>query len=73
MLRLATLSPARNSMAQMPKLDGFQMWRPFTFSTYFDVMEIALQSANGQNASVRSRMPTLVPLMYTLARCGHLP
>ena len=44
-LRLATVSAASTSIATMPKLDGFQMWRPSTRSTYFDVIEIAEQSA----------------------------
>ena len=32
-------------MAQMPKFDGFQRWRPRTRSTYFEVIEIRLHSA----------------------------
>ena len=71
MLRLPTVSPARNSIAEMPKFDGFQRWRPLTRSTYFDVIEIALHSANGQKAGERIRMPTLMPVMYALAGCGH--
>ena len=63
MLRVATVSAARNSITEMPKLDGFQMWRPLTRNTYFDVMEIALHSAYGQKAGERTRMPTLMPEM----------
>jgi len=44
-LRPATVSAASTSIATMPKLDGFQMWRPSTRRTYFDVIEIAEQSA----------------------------
>ena len=57
----------------MPKFDGFQRCRPLTRSTYFDVIEIAEHSAYGQKAGERTRMPTLMPVMYALARCGHLP
>src|SRR5262245_61192531 len=72
-LRLATVSDARTSIATMPKLDGFQMCRPFTRSTYFDVMEIAEHSAYGQIAGERTSMPMLMPEIYELARCGHVP
>jgi hypothetical protein len=57
----------------MPKLDGFQMCRPSTRSTYFDVIEIAEQSAYGQIAGERTSMPMLIPEIYELARCGHRP
>src|SRR6187402_2512312 len=70
-LRLATVSEASTSIATMPKFDGFQMCRPSTRSTYFDVMEIAEQSAYGQMAGERTSMPMLMPEMYELARCGH--
>ncbi len=63
MLSEATACEARISMAQMPKLEGFQMCRPRTRSAYFEVMESALHSAYGQKAGERSRMPTLMPLM----------
>ena len=63
MLKLATVSPARNSITEMPKLDGFHRWRPLTRNTYFDVIEIALHSAYGQKAGERIRMPTLMPVM----------
>ena len=46
--RLATVCGARNNIAAIPKLDGFQMWRPLTRSTYFEVMVIRLHSAYGQ-------------------------
>ena len=48
-------------------------WRFFTRSTYFDVIEIKLHSANGQMAGDRTRIPRPIPVMYALARCGHLP
>ena len=48
MLKLATVSGARNSITEMPKFDGFQMWRPLMRSTYFDMIEIAAHSAYGQ-------------------------
>ena len=60
-LRPATVSAASSSIATMPKLVGFQMWRPPTRRTYFEVIEIAEQSAYGQNAGERTRMPTLMP------------
>ena len=63
MLKLATVSGARNSIAEIPKFDGFQMWRPLTRSTYFDMIEIALHKAYGQKAGERTRMPTLMPVM----------
>ena len=44
-LRLATVSEASTSIATMPKLDGFQMWRPSTRRTYFEMIEIAAHSA----------------------------
>src|SRR3954470_2899164 len=73
MLRLATVAGARNSIAAIPKLDGFQMCRPFTRSTYLDVMVMALQRAYGQKYGERTRIPTLMPEMYALARCGIFP
>src|SRR6202789_899433 len=73
MLRAVTDSAAKKSIMQMPKLDGFQIWRFFTRRTYFEVMAITEHSAYGQNAGERSRIPTLMPVMYALARCGHLP
>ena len=42
MLNVATVSGARNSIAEIPKFEGFQMCRPFIRNTYFDVMEITL-------------------------------
>ena len=56
----------------MPKFDGFQMCRPLMRSTYLDMIEIAAHSAYGQKAGERTRMPTLIPLMYALAGCTHL-
>ena len=41
----ATASGASTSMATIPKFDGFHRCRPSTRSTYFDVMEMAAQSA----------------------------
>ena len=63
MLNVATVSAARNSITEMPKLDGFQIWRPLTRSTYLEVIEIALHSAYGQKAGERTRIPTLMPVM----------
>ena len=62
-LRPATVSGASTSIATMPKLDGFQRWRPSTRSTYFEVIEIAEHSAYGQIAGERTSMPTLMPEM----------
>jgi hypothetical protein len=36
-------------------------------------MEIALHKAYGQIASDLTRIPTLIPEIYALARCGHVP
>src|SRR6185436_4148055 len=69
----ATVSGARNNNTQIPKFDGFQRWRPFTRNTYFDMIESTLHKANGHNAGERSRMPTLIPEMYALARLIHFP
>src|SRR6185295_14516253 len=71
-LRLATVSGARNSNTQIPKFDGFQRCRPFTRSTYFDMIESTLARAYGQNAGERKSMPTLMPLIYALERLSHL-
>src|SRR5271154_4625789 len=65
-------SGAINNIVQIAKFDGFQRCRPFHRITYFDVMAIALVSANGQKRGVRHRMPTLMPVMYALARIGNL-
>src|SRR5687768_3216546 len=59
----ATVSAASTSIATMPKLDGFQMWRPSTRSTYFEVMEMAEHRAYGHIAGERTSMPTLMPEM----------
>src|SRR5215216_1858364 len=69
----ATVSGARNNNTHIPKFDGFQRCRPFTRSTYFDMIEITLHKAYGQNAGERSRIPTLMPEIYALARLSHLP
>ncbi len=37
------------------------------------MIEIALHNAYGQKAGERTRMPTLMPVMYALARFSHLP
>ena len=49
-----------------------RMYRHFYFRLC-DVIDSALQSANGQYAGERTRMPTLMPVMYALAGCTHLP
>src|SRR4026209_2628974 len=72
-LNTATVSGASNSNAQIPKLDGFHKCRSFARSTYFDMIETTLHNAYGQNAGERSRIPTLMPEMYALARFNHLP
>src|SRR4029453_12035525 len=72
-LRPATVSAASKSIATMPKFEGFQMWRPSTRRTYFDVIEIAEQNANGPNLGGGTTKPRLMPEMYELARCGHDP
>ena len=50
-----------SSMAQIPKLEGFQRWRPLTRRTYFEVIESRLPSAYGHMAGERTRIPTLMP------------
>src|SRR6476646_2956803 len=72
-LNTATVSGASNSNAQIPKFDGFHKCRSLTRSTYFDMIETTLHNAYGQKAGERSRMPTLIPQMYELARLNHLP
>src|ERR1041384_6318317 len=69
----ATVSGARNNNTQIPKFEGFQRWRPFTRSTYFDMIDNTLHNANGHNAGERSRMPTLMPEIYALDKLIHLP
>ena len=60
-VRLATAAGARNSMAEMPKLDGFHRCRPFTRSTYLERIERIAHRANGQASGDRIRMPQLIP------------
>src|SRR5688572_9113472 len=72
-LRTATVAGARNTTALTPKLVGFQRCRPRSRRTYFDVIEMRLVRKYGQKNGERTRMPALMPLMYALARCGHLP
>ena len=45
----------------MPKLEGFQRWRPLSRSTYFEVIDSILHSAYGQMAGERTKIPTLIP------------
>src|SRR5918993_798480 len=73
MLRLATVSEARTSIATMPRFDGFQRCRPSTRIRYLDVIEIAEHSAYGQKSGERTSMPTLMPDTYAEARCGQCP
>src|SRR5690349_24968482 len=68
-----TVSGARNNNTQMPKFEGFHKCRSFTRNTYFDMIDRTLHKAYGQNAGERMRMPTLMPVMYALARLSHLP
>ena len=73
MLRSDTVCGARNSTALTPRFDGFHRCRPFTRSTYFDRIEIRLAKKYGHRNGDRTRMPTLMPEMYALAGCGHVP
>src|SRR5262245_15824362 len=73
MLRSETVAGARNSTALTPRFDGFQRCRPFTRSTYLDRIEIRLPNAYGHRNGDRTRMPTLMPVMYALAGCGQTP
>jgi len=63
MLNVATVSGARNSIAEIPKFEGFQICRPFTRKTYFEVIESTLHKTYGQNAGERTKMPTLIPVI----------
>src|SRR5688572_3063875 len=72
-LRSDTVAGARNSSALTPKFEGFQRWRSCTRSTYLETIEIRLHRKYGQRNGERSRMPTLIPVMYALARCGQCP
>ena len=73
MLRSDTVCGARKSTALTPRFDGFHRCRPFTRSTYFDRIEIRLAKKYGHRNGDRTRMPTLMPEMYALAGCSHLP
>src|SRR6185436_18786992 len=73
MLRSEVDAGARNSSALTPKFEGFQRWRPLYRRTYFEAIEIRLASAYGHRNGDRTRIPTLIPVMYALARCGHRP
>src|SRR5215813_8381711 len=55
------------------KFEGFHRCRPRNLSTYFDTIASAAAITKGQLASDRTRMPTLMPEMYALARFGHRP
>src|SRR5215813_1370908 len=72
-LNVATYSGANRSIMQMAKFDGFHRCLPLQRMTYFEVIEMALHNAYGQNSGERMRIPTLIPEMYALAACGHLP
>src|SRR6185369_8486468 len=72
-LRSDTVSGARNRIRLTPRFDGFHRWRPRKRRTYFDAIEMNAQSAYGHRNGDRSRMPTLMPVMYALAAYGHLP
>ena len=63
MLSTVIVAGARNAAALTPKFVGFQRWRPFTRSTYFEVIEIRLVRKYGHNRLERTRMPALMPLM----------
>ena len=63
MLSSDTVAGARNNTALTPRFDGFHRWRPFTLSTYFEVIEIRLASTYGHRNGERTRIPTLMPVM----------
>src|SRR5262245_30683793 len=70
-LSVAKYSRAISSITAIPKFEGFQRCLPFHRMTYFDVIAMALVSANGHHSGERIRMPTLMPVMYALARIGR--
>src|SRR5437773_85950 len=73
MLSSDALAGARNRSALTPKFDGFQRWRSLRRRTYFDAIDTSAHSTYVQRNGDRTRMPTLMPVMYALAGCGHLP
>src|SRR5262245_56986647 len=73
MLSRDTVAGARKRTALTPRFDGFHRWRPPARSTYFDTIEMRLVRKYGQRNGERTRMPTLMPVMYALAGCGQRP
>src|SRR4051794_24577389 len=71
--KLATDCGARKSKTLMPRLDGFHRCRPPRRSAYLDEIDSRLHITNGHTNVERMRMPTLMPVMYALARCGQRP
>src|SRR5512138_1077165 len=73
MLRTEALAGARNSSALTPKFDGFHRCRSRKRKTYFVAIETRLVSAYAHRNGDRTRIPTLMPVMYALAGCGQRP
>src|SRR4029453_5897404 len=67
MLKRETVAGARNNSALTPKFDGFHKCRPLKCHTYLDAIEIKLASTYGQKNGERTRIPTLIPVIYALA------
>src|SRR3954468_18661667 len=73
MLRTDALAGARNSSAETPKFDGFHRCRLLIRKTYFVAIDTSAHSTYAHRNGDRTRMPTLIPVMYALAGCGHVP
>src|SRR5882672_3706668 len=73
MLSTDALAGARNSSALTPKFDGFQRWRSLWRNTYFVAIDTSEHSTYVQRNGERTRIPTLMPVMYALAGCGQWP
>src|ERR1043166_236106 len=73
MLSTDALAGARNRSADTPKFDGFQMCRLLTRKTYLLAIDTSEHKTYAHRNGERTRMPTLMPVMYALAGCGHLP
>ena len=73
MLSSDTVAGARNSTALTPKFDGFQRCRPLSAQHVLRRDRDQAAEEYGQRNGERTRMPTLMPVMYALAGCGQRP
>src|SRR5690349_16232914 len=63
----------RSNSRLTPRFDGLNRCRPWTRIAYFEEIDSRLQMMYGHSRFDRTRMPTLMPVMYALAMCGHFP